>query len=250
MAAGACTVSIACFQLFANDRSWQATCCCGPTAQRFHQLSAGAAWRRTATKEAEMRSTRAVAVAVGLALLLALPALGQGLPTGKLSGKVSFENQPLAGVTVTVSSPSLQGTRTATTSANGDYLFAALPPGNYTVSFEAQGMQTVEDDLLISTSQSVVLDAEMVAGEIVTEEITVTEDSGALESISESTQNATTYTKTLVDNLPAGRTITQIVAMAPGVQPNGPSKDSSTGLSNITVSGAPTFENLFTINGV
>jgi hypothetical protein len=34
------------------------------------------------------------------------------------------------------------------------------------------------------------------------------------------------------------------------VQPNGPSKDNVTGLGNITISGAPTYENLFLINGV
>ena len=197
-----------------------------------------------------MRSTRAVAVAVGLALLLALPALGQGLPTGKLTGKVTSEGQNLPGVTVTVNSPNLQGSRTAVTSENGDYNFPSLPAGEYRVTFELSGLQTVEETLLISASQSVRLDAEMVVGEVITETIEVTGTSGSLESISENTQNATTYTKSLVDNLPAGRTLTQIVAMAPGVQPNGPSKNEDTGLSNITVSGAPTFENLFMINGV
>ena len=44
------------------------------------------------------------------------------------------------GVTVAVTSPMLQGMRTAVASESGDYLFAALPPGTYAVSFELRGI--------------------------------------------------------------------------------------------------------------
>ncbi|HEX9944216.1 MAG TPA: TonB-dependent receptor [Thermoanaerobaculia bacterium] len=185
---------------------------------------------------------------LGLAALLVwtLPALAQGNPTGKLSGRVTSDDQPLPGVLVTVASPNLQGTKTTSTSENGDYLFPSLPPGEYTVTFELQGLETVNRELRIAAAQTVPLDVEMAASTI-TEEITVT---GTLENISQGVQSATTYTKTLVDELPAGRTINQIVALSPGVQPNGPSKSSETGLGNITISGAPTYENLFLLNGV
>ncbi len=56
-----------------------------------------------------MRS-RALVLSLGLAFLLAsMPHVAQ-LPTGTVSGKVtSAEGEALPGVTVTVSSPSLQG---------------------------------------------------------------------------------------------------------------------------------------------
>ncbi|HSS77339.1 MAG TPA: TonB-dependent receptor [Thermoanaerobaculia bacterium] len=174
------------------------------------------------------------------------PANGQGNPNSKLSGRVSTGTDPLPGVKVTVSSPNLQGSKSATTSNSGDYNFPSLPPGDYSVLFERDGLQSVKQELTLAAAQASTLDAEMAAA-AVTEEIVVT---GSLESISQSTQAATTYTKKLVDQLPAGRTINQIVALSPGVQPNGPSKDSGTGLSNITISGAPTYENLFLLNGV
>ena len=50
----------------------------------------------------------------------------------------------LPGVRVTVSSPSLQGTRTTETDVNGSYIFAALPPGEYTVDFALEGLQPVK----------------------------------------------------------------------------------------------------------
>jgi outer membrane receptor for ferrienterochelin and colicin len=191
---------------------------------------------------------RAFVFGLALALLWTwgLPAYGQGNATGKLSGRVTSGTGALPGVKVTVSSPNLQGTKSTTTSANGDYLFPSLPAGVYTVTFEREGMATEKQELTLAAAQASTLETEMAAA-AVTEEIVVT---GSLESISTTVQAATTYTKHLVDELPAGRTINQIVALAPGVQPNGPTKDTGTGLGNITISGAPSYENLFLINGV
>lgn len=70
---------------------------------------------------------RTFLLCLGCALLLALPALSQGIPTGTLSGRVTADNQSLPGVTVTASSPSLQGKRSATTNSNGDYTIPLLP---------------------------------------------------------------------------------------------------------------------------
>ena len=47
---------------------------------------------------------------------------------------------PLPGVTITISSPSLQGTRSTVTGEAGAYDFASLPPGVYSVSFDLPGI--------------------------------------------------------------------------------------------------------------
>src|ERR1700681_1155752 len=134
------------------------------------------------------------------------PAYSQGNPTSKLSGRVTTGTDALPGVKVTVSSPNLQGTKSATTSNSGDYLFPSLPPGEYSVLFERDGLQSVKQELKLAAAPARTLDAERAAA-AVTEEIVVT---GSLESISAGTQAATTYTKHLIDELPAGRTINQI----------------------------------------
>ena len=53
--------------------------------------------------------------------------------TGTISGRV-VDSQGLAlpGVTVTATSPNLQGARETVTSENGDYILTLLPPGSYT----------------------------------------------------------------------------------------------------------------------
>lgn len=189
---------------------------------------------------------RTLWTALGCALLLALPAFSQGNPTGKLTGRVISEGQPLPGVSVTATSPALQGSRTTVTSNNGDYNFPSLPPGEYTITFELAGLDTVTKTARLSAAQTTELDTEMAVSRL-SEEIVVT---GNLETISQGSQTAATYTKTLVDELPVGRTVSEIVNLAPGVSATGPGKNTETGIASITISGAASFENLFLVNGV
>src|SRR5713226_6812752 len=106
-----------------------------------------------------------------LAALIAVSAFAQ--TTASLTGDVRTDGKPLPGVTVTISSPNLQGTRTAVTGDNGGYQFSGLPPGDYRVTFTLSGMGTVTKRSRLELSQTARADADLkVAG--VTEAITVT----------------------------------------------------------------------------
>jgi len=62
-------------------------------------------------------------------ILLAVPVgLFAQATTGTLTGSVTSEGRPLPGVTVTVASPSMQGTKTAVSGEAGGYNFPSLPP--------------------------------------------------------------------------------------------------------------------------
>ena len=92
-------------------------------------------------------SVRRIFASLALVLLIAAVAAAQTTPTGTLTGKVvDPDGLVLPGVTVTATSPSLQGTRTATTSANGDYIIPFLPAGEYKVVFELAGFPAGADD--------------------------------------------------------------------------------------------------------
>jgi Carboxypeptidase regulatory-like domain/TonB-dependent Receptor Plug Domain len=172
------------------------------------------------------------------ALLVALPALAQ-IPTATLRGQVENEAKGLPGVSVTVTSPNLQGTRSTVTTANGDYILPLLPPGDYTVKFELQGFQALERTVTLAASQTTPLDVNM-SVEKVSEEIVVT---GTAETISVTPQAQTTYEKKLVEELPIARDIVNTVLLAPGVSSTGPS-------AGVTISGSQSYENLFLVNGV
>ena len=80
-------------------------------------------------------------VLVGL-FAWATPAVGQGVQAGTVSGVVqSIDTLPLPGVTVTATSPSLQGERMAVSDENGVYYLRGLLPGTYRVNFDISGFQ-------------------------------------------------------------------------------------------------------------
>ena len=93
---------------------------------------------------------RALAV---LACLVALAsstrAFAQGAQTGTITGTVqSADGLSLPGVTVTVTSPALQGMRTAVTDVNGVYILKGLPPGHYTVNFEISSFRPATNNTI------------------------------------------------------------------------------------------------------
>src|SRR5258706_6989890 len=149
-------------------------------------------------------------VFVAFLLFAADAALGQAF-TSTISGRVTNENAGLPGVTVTAKSPQLIGSRVATTGSNGDYVFANLPGGDYTIPFELSSFQTVTKTQRLGSSQSVTIDTPMsVSG--VTTSLTVLSTS---ETVSQTAQQSTTYTADTLNKLPVTRTILSAVQLAP-----------------------------------
>src|SRR6476620_6702488 len=84
---------------------------------------------------------RALWAAIVVALC-ASPGFAQ--TTGRLVGTiVDAQGAVLPGVTVTVTSPQLQGANTQITDANGQFRFPSLPPGAYHVKAELGGFKSV-----------------------------------------------------------------------------------------------------------
>ncbi|HEX9162728.1 MAG TPA: TonB-dependent receptor [Thermoanaerobaculia bacterium] len=175
-----------------------------------------------------------------LLFVLLLPcAVFAQITTGTMSGTVTTEGKPLPGVTVTVMSPSLQGTRTAVTGDAGGYNFPALPPGDYTVTYELSGMQTLRKHVTVDVSTTSRADVAMRVS-AVTETLTVT---AAASPVAESTQVATNFKIDQVNELPIDRSVRAITLLSPGVTEAGPN-------NQITISGSHSFDNLFLVDGV
>lgn len=169
--------------------------------------------------------------------LLALPAFAQ--ITATLTGTATSDKAPLPGATVTVSSPAMQGTRTAVTGPNGDYNFSALPPGTYTVVFELSGLQTVKKSVEVRLAQVARADADLKPSKV-QESITVT---ASAPSVLETPSVSTSLTREQVEALPLTRTIAGRIQLAPGVNNDGPNNQT-------IIAGAPSYDNLYMVNGV
>src|SRR5512142_1250821 len=139
------------------------------------------------------------AVMLAAVLLIGINAFGQGT-TGDLTGTVTSGGSALPGVTVTATSPNLQGVRTTTTDVNGNWTIGALPPGDYTVKFELSGLQTVTRRTRVGLAQTARADADLkVSG--VAETITVTAQSPVTAAL-ESTEVQTNVQQKTVNALP------------------------------------------------
>ena len=104
-----------------------------------------------------MRRTYYFCLMVFLFASWSVGALAQTMPTGTLTGKISDPSGlAVPGATVTVTSPSLQGSREAVSSANGDYAIPFLPPGEYSLAVGLSGFesQTRKVRVLIAATQT------------------------------------------------------------------------------------------------
>src|SRR5947208_11157069 len=113
-----------------------------------------------------MRGIRALVLALAVsALLPTAPAWAQ-IGQGRLNGTVTdTQGAVLPGVTVTATSPSLIGTRTTVTEADGRYLFPALPSGTYKLTFDLQGFkQFTRENIQVVLGQTISVDGQMQIG--------------------------------------------------------------------------------------
>jgi hypothetical protein len=188
------------------------------------------------------RLRRLVAVALAIVAGFAAPsAFAQGTQTATLSGIASSQDgQPLPGVTVTISSPSLQGERTAITDANGGYIFRGLPNGRYKVAFTLSGFATIERQQNLVLGDAISVNATM-SVQSVEETVTVTADAP---SVLNTTTVGANYKGEQIDKLAMNRNLAAIAEFAPGLTDNTPN------VGQVTIAGAFAFDNVFLLNGV
>ena len=109
-------------------------------------------------------AVRAAFVCAAVAILVAFAttsALAQ--TTGQIIGTiVDAQGGVLPGVTVTASSPQLQGTRTAVTDGSGTFRFPTLPPGTNAIKANLAGFQdAAQENVTVSLDRSASLNLKM-----------------------------------------------------------------------------------------
>ena len=166
-----------------------------------------------------MRYATRVGAAVALAfLLIASPLVAQ--TNGRIQGTVTDNSgAPVPGVSVTASSPSLQRAQSTTTDAKGEFRFASVPPGTYTVKADLSGFKSVnQTGVVVGLDRTVTLALKMeVAG--VAETVTVTGESPIIDTTS--TTTGVNATAELFNRIPMARDIYAISRVAAGTQNDG-----------------------------
>ena len=186
-----------------------------------------------------------VVVAFAVLFLIAGSAFAQATTTGAISGTTSTsDGVAIPGVTVTVTSPVLMGSRTAYSGDNGDYIIRGLPPGKYMAEYTMEGMAPIKRSLEVELGQISKLDVAMSLS-TTSEAITVTADAPTLLT---TTQLGTNLNAEQLQELPIPRTggggfLANIAAMSPGVTQN------TFNAGQVRINGAFGYDNVFLVDG-
>jgi Carboxypeptidase regulatory-like domain/TonB dependent receptor len=161
---------------------------------------------------------RALAVMV-LVLGLASPVFGQ-IDQGRLTGTVTdSQGAVLPGVTVTARSPALMGVRTVVSEADGSYSIAALPSGDYELTFELTGFTTFKrGNLRIGLGQILTVDAQLQVAAL-QESVTVSAASPVVDM--QNTKVGTDFTTDKLVGVPTATDIWAVLGQAAGVRMTG-----------------------------
>lgn len=157
---------------------------------------------------------RVVVIALALSLGIARGASAQS--AAAIVGAVTDDSGgALPGVTVQITSPALiERVRTAVTSADGRYQVVDLRPGEYTVTFELPGFQTVRRErLALSTSFTATVNATLPVGRL-QEQVVVQGGAQVIDARSSTSERA--LNQELLEGIPVGRIPNVAVLLAPG----------------------------------
>ena len=190
----------------------------------------------------------------GVVLLLAC-VVGAGAQTyqGALRGTIKDAQGVIPGAEVKIVNEDTNAERSAMSNEVGEYAFAAVLPGTYTVSVSLPGFKTDQrKGFRIGTQQSLVLDFTLEVGEL-SEQITVTGEAPLVERAS-ATQAASLDRETL-QNLPIfGRNPFYAAISTPGVIQTGDPQfvryQDQSGASQLSLGGGPRRGNGYLVEGV
>ena len=189
------------------------------------------------------RVARGLSVVAFVLCLISIPVdlVGQGVQTGNIRGSVvDQQNLALPGVTVTITSPALQGQRTAITGTDGSYAFRALPAGDYEISFEISSFAPLKRGTVVPLGGSIVENATLSAGGV-SEVVNVV---AAVPAPLTTPVVGLNIKHDEVEALATPRTLQGIATLSPGLTENTPNA------GQLVINGAFAFDNVFMLNGV
>ena len=190
-----------------------------------------------------MRSFQSLILVLTVLLTIGAGLQAQDITKGSIAGVVrDASGAVVPDVTVKLESP--YGNRETRSGSAGDYQFSNLVVGSgYTITVEKQGFTTARiPNLNVSVNSRTTADMTLQVGATAaTVEVTAT----GTETIDlASTTVGANINESVYQNVPIGRNISSVIAMAPGV-----TDGIGTGSANPSINGASGLENMYIVNG-
>ena len=182
-----------------------------------------------------------------IASLLLPPAFGQETTAGFQGTVKDTTGGGIPNATLELEGQALIGTRKVTTDNEGAYRFAALPPGSYTVTVTAKGFRTVKQGgIALSVGRFPNVDIKLEIGTV-----TETVEVSSIPNVVDTTQSkvAATVEKSILDNIPKGRSFDSLIPFAPGSRME-PLQGVGQGTGGYQIDGASDGENVYLVDGI
>ena len=185
-----------------------------------------------------------------VSLLVCSSAIGQTAATGALTGTVTDPTGALIpNATVTLTSAATAQIRTTTAGGDGAYRFVLLPPGTYSIKFDAPGFKSVQmDGVNVNVTETPVLNAKLAVGAM-TQEVTVHENEEALQ-VATSTIGTVVGGTTITEIPLSTRNFTNLLGLSAGANQD---VNNATGLGKgtqpISVNGGAESNNTYQMDG-
>ncbi len=172
---------------------------------------------------------------VSVALLLAGGMLAQETTGGLIGSVKDPTGAVVSGAKVTLTAPTLVGTKSFTTDSAGNYRFSNLPPDTYTVTVMAKGFSTIKrEGVTIEVGHLPTLDIPLQVGSDSTV-VEVSSQAPLIDTTTNTTQS--NITEDVVQDVPHGRSFQSVIQFAPSAR-NEPLEGSNR-LSNGTGGSSP-----------
>ena len=153
---------------------------------------------------------------------------------GSIRGRITdTQGFPLPGAYVYVQSPSLIGVSNYITDNTGNFAFPELFPGVYKIIVEMPGFKTANiNDIPVHTGITVSLSVKL-EGSQIEEEVTLKDLVPIMNG--QASKKAQVIGQELIKHLPLGRSLAEILKLAPGVVPDPDSYDAAAAVSGSTI---------------
>ncbi len=181
----------------------------------------------------------AILSTLALSALLLVPATFGQTTRGSIKGQVTDDaGAALPGVTVSISSPDLQGSKVAITDADGAYRFPVVPVGIYRIEYSLDTFQTVvRESVPVNISSVSEIDVSLASQ--FADAIIVTAERPTVNT--NSTELGVALDSEFFQSLPTGRNYTAVASVTPGAQAD---------LAGQTFYGSTGSENAYYVDGV
>jgi outer membrane receptor protein involved in Fe transport len=185
-----------------------------------------------------------------ISLAMATPAAAQDYSSGVLLGRVADQQGAVVkGASVTVSSVELGFRREFKIGEDGQFRLTSVPAGQYQVTVKADGYRSIDNEVVTVSSSNTSNYRFTLKSDDVAELVVTGERVSRQLNFEASTTGSTVEISELVKQIPLGRSLTDVVKMAPAVVLGGSSADGNFATVP-SISGASVAENAYYINGL